>query len=79
MNATSAKATLAMVALTATLAEATRASGKIPSGHLYSLVCDKVSIGAYELAIATLKRAGLVSESAHELTWIGPRIEENVS
>lgn len=30
---------------------------------------------SYEGIINTLKNAGLVSESAHLLTWIGPKLE----
>lgn len=62
------------IAVVQTIAEAVRVAGKIPSGHLYAMIMDKVSIQAFESAVALLKRAGLVGESNHELSWTGPEI-----
>ena len=58
----------------AALAEAIRTLGEIPSGHLYAQVCGELDMTAYQSAIATLKRAGLVAERNHLLTWVGPEI-----
>lgn len=57
------------------VAESIRLAGEIPSGHLYSAMCGTVDIGAYQRIIDILKRAGLVSESAHLLKWIGPELK----
>lgn len=54
------------------LAEAIRTLGRIPSGHLYAQVMGAMTFESFTCAIGTLKRAGLVREVAHELTWIGP-------
>lgn len=65
------KAAFTMVAA---VAEAIREAGEIPSGTLYAVLCSKVDITGYEAIIRTLKNAGLVSESANMLKWVGPRI-----
>ena len=63
------------VAILVVMAEAIRAAGSMPSGHLYALVLGRMTLADYEVAIGILKRARLVEESAHVLTWTGPRIE----
>ena len=60
--------------MVAAVAEAIREAGEIPSGTLYAVLCSKVDMAGYESIIRTLKNADLVSESAHMLKWIGPRI-----
>lgn len=66
----------AAVRVVGTLAEAIRAAGEIPSGHLYALTLGSFSdVGAYERAIGMLKRAGLVEERGHVLRWVGPEIK----
>ena len=67
------------VAILAVMAEAIRAAGSMPSGHLYALVLGRMTLADYEVAIGILKRARLVEESAHVLTWTGPRIEAEPS
>lgn len=57
------------------VAEAIRTLGEVPSGELYAQLMGKLSYGSYEGIIGTLKNAGLVSESAHLLKWIGPKLE----
>lgn len=44
-----------------------------PSGHLYALVAMPLGIrlDEHNMAVAVLKRAGLVSEQHHNLTWAG--------
>lgn len=56
------------------IAEAIREAGSIPSGHLYAVVCGKLSLAAYEGIIRTIKNADLVSETANMLRWIGPEV-----
>lgn len=56
------------------VAEAIREAGEIPSGTLYSMLIGKVDIEGYGKLIGILKNAGLVSESAHLLKWIGPKV-----
>jgi hypothetical protein len=59
----------------AAIAEAIRGLGEVPSGKLYALVCGTLSLEAYERTVGLLKRAGLVEERNHLLTWVGPKIE----
>jgi hypothetical protein len=47
----------------------------IPSGHLYARVCGAMTLEAYTGAIGLLKRAGLVAEKGHVLTWTGPDLK----
>jgi hypothetical protein len=54
------------------LAEAIRALGSVPSGHLYARVMGALSLEAYQSLIRSLVSAGLVRNSSHMLTWIGP-------
>lgn len=62
--------------LLAAVAEAIRAAGEVPSGHLYALLCSKVSLEGYEKILGILVRAGLVEKASnHMLRWIGPAIE----
>lgn len=72
----------AAVQFVAALGEAIRAAGTdgIPSGHLYALVMSTGrSLADYEGAIGVLKRAGVVEERAHLLTWVGPALAEVAS
>ena len=73
-QATSAQVAAAFSA-TAAIAEAIRTLGEVPNGHLYANVCGHMELGTYDKIIQTLKNTGLVSESAHLLTWIGPKLE----
>ena len=57
------------------IAEAIRGLGSVPSGHLYAQVCCNLTLAQYEEVIRTLKGAGLISETAHELRWIGPEVK----
>lgn len=57
-----------------TIAETIRTLRSVPSGELYARVMGVLSLDSYNRAIDNLKRAGLVAESAHVLTWIGPTI-----
>ena len=66
--------------LTATVAvaETIRELREVPSGTLYARLCDRMDLTTYEAMIGVLKRAGLVSEAAHVLRWIGPEIESDL-
>lgn len=43
----------------------------IPSGHLYAMVMDKLSLQAYEAIIRFLKGKNLIEEKFHVLYWQG--------
>jgi hypothetical protein len=56
------------------LADAIRESPNgIPSGHLYAVATNTMSLATYQSMIDMLKRAKLVSEKNYLLTWMGPR------
>lgn len=57
------------------LAEAVRELGSVPSGHLYARVCGQMDMQTYSAIIGLLKRAGLVAEANHVLSWSGPQLE----
>jgi hypothetical protein len=59
----------------AAVAEAIRTAGKIPSGTLYSMLLDKMTLAEYERVIQILKNTGLVQEKHYELIWIGPEVK----
>ena len=61
----------AMLLATKMLAECIRELREVPSGHLYAMVMGVMNLQTYEVLIGNLKRAGLVSEKYHLLTWIG--------
>jgi hypothetical protein len=61
--------------ITLAVSEAIREAGSIPSGELYAILCGRVDLQGYDGMIRTLKNAGLISESANMLTWIGPKFE----
>lgn len=50
--------------------ETIRAAGSLPSGPLFAVL--GVELSTYQAILGTLKRAGLVKESGHVLTWVGP-------
>jgi hypothetical protein len=45
--------------------------GEVPSGHLYARLCDRLTLEQYNGFVAMLVRAGVVSQEAHVLRWIG--------
>lgn len=47
--------------------------GSVPNGHLYANLMGSMSLESYSKVIDLLKRTGLVSESNHLLTWVGPK------
>lgn len=52
--------------------QAIRAAGRLPSGHLYAVLMDRLSADAYAQVIHLLVQAGCVREEHDELIWIGP-------
>jgi hypothetical protein len=55
------------------VANAIQELGEVPSGELYArLMAHDIKLDVYEHILRTLKGAGLVRESNHLLTWIGP-------
>lgn len=63
----------AFIRITKTIADCIRDAGSIPSGHLYAAICSKIDLDQYQSIIGILKRSGLITESHHELKWIGPK------
>ena len=64
-----AKAGLSLVMA---VAEAIQDLGEVPSGHLYAALMSRMSLDQYTRVIDILKRAELVKEDNHLLTWAGP-------
>ncbi len=56
--------------------EAIREAHEIPAGTLYAMLMNRVDINGFSAMIRQLKNAGLVSESANLLTWIGPTLSD---
>ena len=54
------------------VADAIRSLGEVPSGHLYANLVGQLSLAQFEQIIGILKRAGLVREKGHLLTWLEP-------
>ena len=64
------KAALAMVRA---VADAIKALGSIPSGHLYAQVMGAMGLDEYEWVIRQLVGAGLVKQAQSGLlTWVEP-------
>ena len=64
----------AAVMAAAAVAEAIRAAGSVPSGHLYAELMGQIDFGTYSSIVGVLKRTGLVKETNHLLEWTGPVI-----
>ena len=71
MIGTSAAEVKAALGILTAVADAIRELGEVPSGHLYAHLMTKLSLDPYEQVIATLKQAGLITESNHLLSWVG--------
>lgn len=54
------------------LGAAIKELGTVPSGRLYAQVMNHISLESYNGAIGVLKKAGVVTETGHELKWVGP-------
>lgn len=60
------------------IVECLRDLGEVPSGEFYARLMampgfSNTSASDYQALIDSLKRAKLIKESNHLLTWIGPR------
>jgi hypothetical protein len=44
----------------------------VPSGHLYAMLMSMMNLQMYQTIVGLLKKAGLVKESGHFLTWVAP-------
>jgi len=56
----------------AAIADAIRELGSVPSGHLYSRLQDRFTLGQYEAILRRLTEARLIKVENHLVTWIGP-------
>jgi len=52
------------------VADAIKELGSIPSGHLYARLMAFLTLDQYNQIIGFLKRAELIKEEHHEITWI---------
>jgi hypothetical protein len=64
-----------VVTVLAAVAEAVRAAGEIPSGHLYVQCMGHMSLSTFSRMLGTLKGAGLVEETGYLLRWVGPKAD----
>ena len=64
----------AAVSATLAIAEAIRALGSVPSGHLYARVMAHMDIHQYEALLDVLKGAGLIKVKKDVITWTGPNV-----
>lgn len=61
------------VVICAAMGKVIRDLSPVPSGVLYAQVMGYMKLEQYQQVITLLKRAELVAESNHVLTWIGPK------
>ena len=54
------------------VAETIRELREVPSGELYAHLMGHLDLDQYTKVLGILKRAGLVQERGHLLTWSGP-------
>lgn len=71
-NSETADLAVRALMLASVVGDAIQVVGEIPAGHLYAMLMDRMNIQQFDAIIGVLKRARLVSEAAHMLTWIGP-------
>ena len=71
MTTTTPQEVKAGIRVVKAVAEAIREAGRIPSGHLYALLCGVTDLAGYEQIIGILVNAGLVRKAGHELVWVG--------
>lgn len=57
-----------------TVGEIIQSAGAIPSGHLYAMLMDKISLETYDSMIQLLIRSNVVRQTnSHELVWTGSK------
>jgi hypothetical protein len=54
------------------VADTIREVKSVPSGHLYAGLMGVMSLSQFEQVVGILTRGGMISNSGHVLTWIGP-------
>lgn len=57
------------------ITESIRSAKEIPSGHLYAICMNHISLEEYNEIIEMLKRINLIEERFFLLKWIGPNIQ----
>ena len=72
MNATKDEI-IATIETVRAIADAIKELNQVPSGVLYTAVMAKMDLPTFQRIVETLKRAGLVTESNHVLTWHQPK------
>lgn len=72
MTATSSREQAALELILA-VGDAIRDLGAVPSGHLYARVMSVMSLDTFDRVIGAMKKAGLVEEKNHVITWVGPK------
>ncbi len=73
MSNVTANEIVAAIKVAAVVGDAIRELGSIPNGELYAQLMGHMSLGTYNGCLAILKKANLVEESNHVLTWVGPK------
>jgi hypothetical protein len=58
------------------VADAIQELKSIPSGHLYAVLMDRLSLDQYSRIIETLENGKLIEVSNHLITWKGPEREK---
>lgn len=79
-NETSVAAIKSALTVIVAVADTIREVGEVPSGYLYSSLMASMpglTFNGYQSIIASLKGAGLVTETAHLLRWSGPAIPKS--
>lgn len=70
----------ALAELTNAIGDTIKDLGQIPSGHLYAMLCGKMSLSLYQNIIKVLVQAGKVKQhSSHLLEWVGEKVEKTVA
>lgn len=59
----------------AATASAIREAGRIPSGHLYAILCGRMTLDTYYHLLTLLEEQKLVRVENHEVIWTGPPAE----
>ena len=57
------------------IADALRELKRVPSGHFYARIMDKIDLASYEKILGILTGAGLIKIENHEIIWLSPEKE----
>lgn len=58
-------------ALAQAICSTIRDAVRVPSGVLYTVLMDRMSLASYEALIGVILSTGLVEKSGDELVWVG--------